>query len=234
MIEFIIGWGDRKMYHFLKDKTALYVEDEGDVLKNISELLSNFFGVFYTAQDGELGYQIFSDHKIDVVLVDIELPKMNGIELMKKIREIHKDIPIVVISAYTKTDYLLESIELKLNQYIIKPLTSKKIHVLLQRLDKLFSNENVVELVSGVWLNKNTSSISFNQTQNFLTKKELKILSILADNRFISYDEINILWEDEIPTQNAIRSCIKHLRKKLPENLLKNRNGFGYAIESDE
>lgn len=220
------------MYNFLKDKTALYIEDEYDVLKNISELLSHFFGVFHTASDGELGYQTFLDHKIDVVLVDIELPKMNGIELIKKIRKIHKEIPIIVISAYTKTDYLLESIELKLDQYIVKPLTSKKIHELLEKLDKSFIDESVVQMVPGVWLNKRSSSVSFDQVENILTKKELSILSILADRRFIGYYEINALWEDEAPTQNAVRSCIKHLRKKLPDNLLKNRNGFGYAIEN--
>jgi len=221
------------MYDFLKDKTALYVEDELDVLKNISELLSNFFGAFYTASDGELGYKVFLDHKIDVLIVDIELPKMNGIELIKKIRQTHKDIPIVVISAYTKTDYLLDSIELKLDQYIVKPLTSKKIHEFLEKLNNTFIDEDIIELSAGVLIDKNTFTVSFGETQNSLSKKELEVLSILAQNKSINYDEINVLWEDESPTQNAIRSFIKYLRKKLPENLLKNRNGFGYVIEND-
>jgi len=112
------------MYDALKNKTVLYIEDELDVLQNISELLSHFFKTFYTASDGEMGYQTFINNKIDILLVDIELPKMNGIELIKKIRQTHKDLPVVVISAYTKTDYLLESIELNLDKYIVKPLTS--------------------------------------------------------------------------------------------------------------
>jgi len=221
------------MYDFLKDKTALYVEDELDVLKNISELLSNFFGAFYTASDGKSGYDMFVGHKIDVLLVDIELPKMNGIELIRKIRQTHKDIPIVVISAYTKTDYLLDSIELKLDQYIVKPLTSKKIHELLEKLNQTFVDDNLIELTTGVLVDKNTLTVSFGDIQNSLSKKELQILTILSQFKIINYDEINALWENEIPTQNAIRSFIKHLRKKLPENLLKNRNGFGYVIENN-
>jgi len=219
------------MYDYLKDKTALYVEDELDVLQNISELLSNFFHVFYTASDGESGYEIFLEHKIDVILVDIELPKMNGIELIKKIRKTHKEIPIVIISAYTKTDYLLESVELKLDQYIVKPLTSIKIHELLKKLDTVFSSQTVIILVPGVWIDQKISTIAFDDKRYFLTKRELGFLSIVAKNKFISYDEMGALWEDEVPSQNAIRSYIKHLRKKLPPGLLKNRNGMGYSIE---
>ena len=221
------------MYDFLKDKTALYVEDELDVLKNISELLSHFFKAFYTASDGELGYKAFIEHQIDVVIVDIELPKMNGIELIRKIRKTHKDIPIVVISAYTKTDYLLDSIELKLNQYIVKPLTSKKIHEFLEKLNKAFIDEDIIELSAGVLIDKNTLTLFSGEIKHTLSQKEFQILSILAQNRIITYDEIDALWEDEVPTKNAVRSFIKYLRKKLPENLLQNRNGFGYVIERD-
>jgi len=219
------------MYDYLKDKTALYIEDEIDVLQNISELLSNFFRTFYTASDGERGYELFKNHHIDVVLVDIELPKMNGIELIKKIRETHKEIPIVVISAYTKTDYLLESIELKLDQYIVKPLTSVKIHDLLKKLDTMFSSKTMMILVPGVWIDQQISTITFEDKRYFLTKRELAFLVILSKNKFISYDEMSALWEDEVPSQNAIRSYIKHLRKKLPPDLLKNRNGLGYSME---
>ena len=222
------------MYDFLKDKTALYVEDELDVLKNISELLSHFFEAFYTAPNGELGYKTFIEHQIDVIIVDIELPKMNGIELIKKIRQTHKNIPIVVISAYTKTDYLLDSIELKLEQYIVKPLTSKKIHALLLKLNKIFSNENIIELTKDVYIDKNTLTLSSGKIKHTLSHREFQILSILAQNRIITYDEIDALWEDEVPTRNAVRSFIKYLRKKLPENLLQNRNGFGYVIERDK
>jgi len=61
---------------------------------------------------------------------------------------------------------------------------------------------------------------------------ELDFLVMLALRRMVSYDEIASLWKDTIPTENAIRSYIKHLRKKLPPGILKNRNGVGYYIES--
>jgi len=219
------------MYSHLKGKTALYIEDEVDVLQNISELLSHFFGTFFTASNGEMGYQLFLEHQIDVLLVDIELPKMNGIEFIKKVRMTHGDIPIAVISAYTKTDYLLESIELKLDQYIVKPLTSLKIHSLLKKFDTHFAEEGLLQLSSGVWIDQNISAIMFEGIVHPLTRREMEFLKMLAVNKFVSYDEMDALWEEEVPSRNAIRSYIKHLRKKLPPELLKNRNGLGYSIE---
>jgi DNA-binding response OmpR family regulator len=219
------------MFDFLKDKTALYIEDELDVLKNISELLSQFFGTFHTASDGEEGYRIFQKEKIDVMLVDIELPKMNGIELIKKIRQENKQLPIVVISAYTKTDYLLESIELHLDKYIVKPLTSRKIHAMLETLNRDFAGESLLVCAKGIMFDQRNSSVTFEGEKHILTKKESEFLKLLCQKKMVSYDEIIQLWHDDIPTENAIRSFIKHLRKKLPENFLKNRNSIGYYVE---
>jgi len=177
------------MLTFLKDKTALYIEDELDVLKNISTLLQNFFDKFYIAADGESGYQLFLDKEIDVLLVDIELPKMNGIELIKKVRAVNKDIPIIIISAYTKTDYLLESIDLDIDKYIVKPLTSKKIHELLTRLDSHFSDDDIQELVTNITLHKRKSTLCVYGFEYPLTKRELSFLNILAVKKAIHYDE---------------------------------------------
>ena len=222
------------MYDYLKNKNVLYIEDELDVLRNISTLLRNFFKKIYVAADGESALATFKEKEIDILLVDIELPRMNGIELIKTIRKTHKDIPVVIISAYTKTDYLLESVELNLDKYIVKPLTSQKIHDLLERLNQDFTNENIKKITSDVVLNKRTSTVIFSDQEHSLTNKEFQFLSILAKKKMVHYDEVQALWGDQTPSQNAIRSCIKQLRKKLPEGFLKNRNGIGYYIEGAE
>jgi len=220
------------MYESLSNKTALYVEDERDVLENISALLGNFFKHFYTASDGVEAFDIFETHQIDLLLVDVELPKMNGIELIKKVRGTDKEVMIIVVSAYTKTDYLLESVELGLSKYIVKPLTSKKIHMLLDMVSQQESERNIIHLTPKVSIDKVTSVVMHDETSHTLSKKELDFLLILAQKKMLSYTEIAFLWEDAVPTENAIRSYIKHLRKKLPVGILKNRNGIGYYLES--
>jgi len=219
------------MYKFIKDKTVLYIEDEEMIRENVTELISDYFGTFHTASSGEEGYEKFLDGLYDIIIVDIELPKMNGIELLGKIRQDNKEIHLVVISAHTKTEYLLGSIPFKLEQYIVKPLTSRKIKELLTTLNRAFTNESVVELVSSVLINKETSIVSFSEEEFSLTKRELGILSILADKKVITYDEIDRQWGDEVPSENAVRSCIKKLRRKLPKGILKTHSGIGYYVK---
>jgi DNA-binding response OmpR family regulator len=221
------------MYQFLKDKTVLYIEDELDVLRNIAVLLNKFFHKVYLAEDGEKGLQLFKEKKIDILLIDIEVPKINGIDLIKKIRKTNKSIPIVIISAYTNQDYLLAAIELNLKKFIIKPLTSNKMNELLDILNNHFTDTNEIELTPGIKISVYESVVIFNDKRIKLTKKELEFLTILSRQRAISYEVIYTLWTNNIPTQNAIRTFIKQLRKKLPENTLKTNNDIGYCIESN-
>jgi len=219
------------MYNLLKTKTALYVEDEPEVLKNISELLGNFFGTFRTAADGLEAWEIFRSETIDVALVDIELPGLNGLDLIKRMRAINQEMPIVVISAYTKTDYLLESVELRLDKYIIKPLTSKKIHTLLDRLNEDFAKERIIELAPDVLLNTTQMTLLRENVPQDLSTREAMFLQHLSRKGIITYEEIASLWRQGPPTDNAIRSFVRHLRKKLPKGLLENRSGIGYALK---
>ena len=219
------------MYNFLKDKTVLYIEDEQDIRENVTELISEHFFKFHTSSSAEEGYQLFQDKKIDIVITDIEMASMSGLDLLEKIREENSKIHLVVISAHTKIEYLLEAIPFKLEQYVVKPLNSKKIRELLSTLNEAFSNDNIVSLAPNLLLDKERSVIIFNAKEEVLTSKENGILTILAEKKMITYDEIEYLWGDEIASDNAIRSCIKKLRKKLPDKFLKTRSGLGYYIE---
>ncbi len=206
------------MYEILKSKTLLYIEDDKDVLANISKLLENFFEKVYTASDGLEGYETFSKNDIDILLVDIELPGINGIEVIKKVRQTNPAMPVVIISAYTKTDYLLESVELKLDKYIVKPFTTDKLYDMLKTLTKEFCDENKVFLLQELYEKKD------------FTSKELEFIKILDSKKFISYDEMYQLWS-ETPTENAIRQFIKKIRKKLHKNTIKTRQKLGLYLD---
>ena len=219
------------MYNNLKDKKILYIEDDEVVLKNISKLLQNYFAKIYTAFDGEEGYRKFMAHKVDLLVVDIELPKLNGINLIKKIRKFNSTIPIVVISAYTKTDYLLESVELKLDKYIVKPFTSRKLHELLGKLNESFTQTNLFSLSDNIIVDKVKGTVTTDGKEHKLTIKELEFLELLSTKGYVTYDDIDRIWKEQPPTSYAIRSFIKILRKKLPPKFLKNKQNLGYYIE---
>jgi DNA-binding response OmpR family regulator len=88
------------------------------------------------------------------------------------------------------------------------------------------------EITDGVFFSRHNGTISYDNQIHNLTPREFKIIEILSHTKAISYDELSSLWEDEAPSPNAIRSCIKHLRKKLPHGLLQNHSGFGYVIDA--
>ena len=219
------------MYDNLKDKKILYIEDDKVVLANISKLLQNYFAHIYTAFDGEEGYRKFIEYNVDLLMVDIELPKLNGINLIKKIRKRNSTIPIVVISAYTKTDYLLESVELKLDKYIVKPFTSRKLHDLLGKLNESFIEDNQITLAENIVVDKVKGAIVTDNEEHKLTVKELEFLELLSTKGYVTYDDIDRIWKEQPPTSYAIRSFIKILRKKLPPKFLKNKQNLGYYIE---
>jgi len=219
------------MYEVLKKKSLLYIEDDVDVLNNISSILNDYFANVYFHLNAEDGCDTLGSKKIDLILVDIELPGISGIEFIKRVREINKEIPVIILSAYTKTDYLLESIDLKIEQYIVKPFTSKKLYALLDKIDSLFENNKKINLNSTVTIELTNTTVSHSNTSFNLTSKELDFLIIMAKNKIVTYNEIDIIWENHVPTQDAIRSFIKQLRKKLPDNTLKNKQSIGYYVQ---
>ncbi len=219
------------MYDVLQTKNVLYVEDDATVRENIKQILSEFFKNVITAESGEDGWIKYKKNKIDLAIIDIELPGFNGLELIKKIRDENRHLPIVIVSAYTKTDYLIESVELKLDKYIVKPLTSRKLYELLMKLEKELTNSSTIELPRGAVVDTVKCTVRFDGQEHPLTHRELKMLTIMSEKEAITYEELHNLWS-ETPTDNAIRSFVKQLRKKLPEGLLKVRSKVGYVLES--
>jgi DNA-binding response OmpR family regulator len=220
------------MYNVLQSKHILYVEDDKTVRDNVKEILSEFFKKVVSAESGEEGWIKFKQERIDLAIIDIELPGFNGLELIKKIRKERPDMPIVVVSAYTKTDYLLESVELKLDKYIVKPLTSRKLYELLMKLETEMGETSLLHLPMNTTIDTLKSTISFDDQKHSLTYRELKMMQLLADKGAVTYQDLYQLWK-ETPTDNAIRSFVKQLRKKLPEGLLKVRSKIGYVLEGN-
>ena len=100
----------------------LYVEDDSDAREATLLLLNEFFTHITIAVDGSDGYEKFSSGKHDLIITDINMPKMNGIDLITKIRQKNRNIPILVLSAYNESRYLLETIKLGIDGYLLKPL----------------------------------------------------------------------------------------------------------------
>jgi two-component system, NtrC family, sensor kinase len=134
--------------NILKNITVLYAEDEFVIQEGITETLNLFEINVICAKNGQEGLSIFksSDKKIDLILTDIKMPKLDGIGMIEKIREIDKDIPVIITTAHQETTFLMESIELNISAYILKPIDIYKLEAsLIKAIESKVLREELIE-----------------------------------------------------------------------------------------
>ncbi len=121
---------DKKLLKRLK---ILYIEDDDSVRNELYSLLSNFFDTVYVSEDGEKGLACYIDKQdnIDVIITDFNMPNLNGISLIEKVREYDKKIPIILTSAYSENNFLHDAIKLRVFECIIKPIDIRKLMEIL-------------------------------------------------------------------------------------------------------
>jgi len=115
------------MKELLKQINLLYVEDDDTVRSLLERVLRNRVKNLYVAKDGQEGYEKFVEHQPDIVLTDIKMPKLNGLEMSRKIKSIKKDVPIIIMSAHSETGFFLDAIELGVDAYLLKPIDKTKL-----------------------------------------------------------------------------------------------------------
>jgi len=117
-----------------QDYSVLYVEDEEQIRKSVLHYLQSFFATVDGAVDGEEGLSLYQSHKYDLVITDISMPKMNGLKMAAKIKEINEKQEILIISAYAENNFFMESIRIGVSGYIAKPIDFKQINEVLYKV----------------------------------------------------------------------------------------------------
>jgi len=219
----------------LTDKKVLYAEDEPGIRKNISEVLGLFFQKVVEAADGLEALSEFSLDTYDVLIFDISMPHMDGLEAIKEIRKTNKKIPIIILSAHTEQEYLWRAVELKITKFITKPCNKESItNALEQAALELVDFNTSIELSSGCIYNPCAKMIYYGTENIKLSRNESRLLEYFIHNanKPISYDLIDhYIWEFEAPSKEAIKSIVKELRRKIGKDLIKNIYGVGYILE---
>lgn len=118
------------------DLKILYVEDDATIRESTAKFLERRFRHVYYAENGLEGLRKFEEHRPDIVMTDIQMPVMGGLEMAAQIKQISPAVPIVVMSAYSESHYLLSAIEMGIDRYILKPVDKKR---LVSTLDDLVS-----------------------------------------------------------------------------------------------
>ena len=172
----------------------LYVEDEKGVRDGLSDILSLFCINLYVACNGVQGLELYEKYKPDIVVSDIRMPKMDGIEMATKIKEIDENQHIIFTSAYSEDIYFMDAIELQVEGYILKPINIEKLektiykiaeHIKLKKdfekqqtmtiqADKLFSMKIMLENIAHQW-RQPLCSISTDATGLIIQKQMNKL-----------------------------------------------------------
>ncbi|MBE0495003.1 MAG: response regulator [Campylobacterales bacterium] len=192
--------------HYAKDLSVLYAEDDMQTQKAMKSILAAFFKHVYVANDGQEGAELFKNHHPDMVLSDITMPHVNGLEMVRVIRGIDQEIPVMIITAYSDTSYLLDSIFLGIDRYVTKPLNEeeffKNLLVLLKGIhqkrealayQKARTQAQINEAALGAL--KETADIYPSPTFVFDEAKKLMFLNNSASKMF-SQEELSSLLED--------------------------------------
>lgn len=219
----------------LKNFTILYVEDDAQVRRGAVEYLRRMCKKVLEAKDGKEAIGIYKKERPDIIITDINMPKLNGLDMARYIRSEDKEVQIIVATAHSDTDYLMQAVELQLVKYLIKPITQAKLLSALKQSVSLIEDKSKFTLALSATCSYNAYSqlILEGDDEIKLTKNERLFLDLLAHHhsRVVRYEEIeNAIWPDEGMSQDAIRSLVRGLRKKLPDNAIENVSGIGYKI----
>ena len=220
----------------LEDLSILYAEDEEGISQTVGEVLELYVNKVIYAKDGQEALELYTIYKPNILLLDFSMPKLNGLEVLKTIRETDLFTPVIIMTAHTEQDYLLNAVELYITKYLIKPFDKHALENALDKCVDLISKKlkEVILLKENITYDIKAKSIEKEGKITILNKKESLLLNLLLKNspHIVSYEEIEYhLWPDIAVSKEAFKSLIKDLRKKTSKDLIINISQTGYKLE---
>lgn len=222
----------------LKNLNILYIEDEKNIRINIKKTLDLFCENVFDVANISKAKEILNNYRIDIIISDINLPDMSGIQFVKELRIQDKTIPIILLSAYTDKKYLLEATSLKLVDYLIKPIDLKSLTDALKKsVEEILDNSRyIISFQNNIEYNvlyRTLTNILTNEEIS-LTLKELDLLDFLIknNNRICSANELkSIIWENSFEaTDSALKNLLNKFRKKIGKESITNISSVGYRL----
>jgi len=231
-----------------RDLTILFVEDYEPLRDDMTEIFEDLFKTVEVASDGKEGFDIYQafyeKHAkyFDIVMTDIQMPLMNGVALSKAIHEVNPDQQIIVLSAHTDSEYLLELINTNIAQFLTKPIEHDPLmEVLCTVSNKVNVNREqdpedlvLVDLGEGFIWDTETSVLQKDETVIALTRNEILLMQLLVRKKeqiCTNEDILNDFYVNNIDiSETSIRNMVFKLRKKLPSSAVQSIYAMGYKL----
>ncbi|MBU0720657.1 response regulator transcription factor [bacterium] len=213
----------------------LLLEDEYSLRISIQEFLVDIGYEVDSFMDGAEAYDAIFDKTYDLLLLDVNVPSMNGFELLKNLRKENKKIPTIFLTSMVDIQNLKEGYKRGCCDYIRKPFDLEELELRINQAFASFylDDENIVNLGCEVTYDMTKSRLSLNDKEIVLRKAEKDILEVLIkhQNCVVSTE----MFQDEVWGEYVepatVRVQVNNLRQKLPNGVVQNRRGLGYIIE---
>jgi two-component system, OmpR family, response regulator VanR len=220
----------------LKNLNLLFVDDDHRISAEIYSIFSSMFKSITLAESSNKAFAFFREKPVDIIITDIEMPGDDGFSLIESIRQIDTEIPIIILSAYNKNHYLMRAANLRIDGYITKPLSFKKLNIALDRAAKRLEHKvRPVKLCQQVTYHPLQKMLHVDNNEVSLGQKECLLLELLLNknHRIVGKSELfEAIWADGDMTESALKNLISELRKKLKYDLIKNQPSRGWILNA--
>lgn len=215
----------------------LLLEDDTLLNEIIEEFLEELGHEVISSFDGQEAIESIYENSFDLLLLDVNVPSLNGFDLLKNLKSSFIDIPSIFITSLHTSKDMEEGFDCGADDYIKKPFALSELNLRINNIKRLrqIENQEVKKLAEDFTYDFNTKNIILNTTQTHLSKIEAKVFEYLLKNKnkAVSIDEISLNnWlYDEVPTASTIRTYIKNLRKILGKEKIITIKGIGYKLD---
>jgi len=217
----------------------LVVEDELDLQEAIAEGLRIEGYAVDTCSNGEDAYELAYVENYDLIILDLNLPKMDGLKVLEKLREENKELKVLILSARSNVNDKVKGLDIGANDYLTKPFEFEELEARIRNLlRRKFVQENNLLACDNIYINLSKRTAFVGEKELILTKKEFGLLEyfLLNQEKVVSQEElIEHIWDQNADSfSGVIRVHIASLRKKLKALLdydpIRTKIGEGYFI----
>lgn len=238
----------RTLFTQTKNLSLLLVEDYEPLRNDMGDVLKDLFKTVTVASDGSKALKLYQEYysiygkSFNLVISDIQMPEMDGVDLSESLLEINTDQKIIILSAHTDSEYLLRLINLGIAQFLTKPIKHEELMETLYNVSKEINateeepkNVSILDLGENYTWDKKKLLLKQNENIVKMTRHKIYLMQLLVQKSgqiCTNYDIMFYFDAKGIDIDgNGIRNLVLRLRKNLPDNIIKSIYGIGYKLQ---